>query len=551
MSLIINKINGGGVSYSKLIKPIPNSYWENNEGCCIVGTPFSPDYLGKNIAEYIYKNFSIDNIDFFQRQILGIWATFICKNGFLYCFTDYYGIYEIFYTVNKEEIIISTSMSDLLHILPDLEFNKFEFILENFIGIGRMHGKTQFKNIISLKDNSYIKINLKGNLWEIKNFEKNYIKYKYINEERALEFLKTKLLNYSYKLGKEYERIGILMTGGLDSRLIYGIFEAGKCNILNIHGIGNGTCKQDYDIVKKISNNYNVELQLLDWHYEKNLNLDNQKEVFSEIGFLNWIDAGSKIYYDELRKILSKIDFLQAGYLAECFRLREYIENKGKDYFSLFEYIDEYCLSNIDSSLVPDIPYLKNELFNLFNTILKEQGFNGDLNKIHINHFERFRWSLARIGDSQYQKMINIYIPSFPILGIPYIHECVLSLPAEIIKHGSFQIKLLEKIDPKLIKDYKIFSHRREYNIKNYRKVKDFSLRNFASSIINIAPFLSFPLHYIYQSYKGMQKNEAPVDTKNLEFLNSIFFLNSKSKKFLNKKTISLFINLYFLKKPV
>lgn len=85
-------------------------------------------------------------------------------------------------------------------------------------------------------------------------------------------------------------------------------------------------------------------------------------------------------------------------------------------------------------------------------------------------------------------------------MSIPKIHEAILSIPASIIKDGSFQIKVIKQIDETLMSKLDVFSHRRSFYIdKHNRKKRKFTIKNAADKIFDVLPVLRKPLTFLYK----------------------------------------------------
>lgn len=405
--------------FNKIIKPQHNHYFTPSGGIYIVGTPIHDKIAPLDIPKYVYESFSLKNIAKIQKELLGIWAVFVVKDDKIYCFNDYYGLYDIFYFNKDNNYVIGNALSDIIPAQSNIEFDEFPFVMENCF-TGAFPGITMFKDIFKLKGNQFIEVN--SDTFSVRQFNQEPIVTGFNSVEESISYISDGLLYYCKKISDYFGNVAMLMTGGLDSRLLFAGFNSVCANIVNIHGISNGSCKEDKEIVDDISKFYNKRLEYLDWSYEDIFSLDNQAKVFNEIGFYNWMDAGNHQYFDEIKRIAKQTNFLQAGYFCEALRLREWAENKGGQVFSIYDYIDDYYLNDTFKSLYPNIIKFREYLIFNFISLLREIGYEGDVKEIPMDLFEKFRWIMARFSDSRYTVMINLYMPSFLVMGIPKIH---------------------------------------------------------------------------------------------------------------------------------
>lgn len=115
------------IVYDKKCQHSDNYFWCEDGGAYVVGTPLVKGII--NVAEYLYRDFNEDRIEIFKREILGIWAAFIYKEGKLYCFNDYWGLYDICYNCSIDNtFIVSTSLADVYFNLPSASIDEYSFI---------------------------------------------------------------------------------------------------------------------------------------------------------------------------------------------------------------------------------------------------------------------------------------------------------------------------------------------------------------------------------------------------------------------------------------
>ncbi|HFG2026125.1 TPA: hypothetical protein ACGF6J_003638, partial [Vibrio cholerae] len=264
---------------------------------------------------------------------------------------------------------------------------------------------------------------------------------------------------------------------------------------------------------------------------ENGLNLAEQKSVFDKVGFLNRIYIGNvNILNEYYERFSSTCDFYEFGYFLESLRLREWAESKNEKLILLDEFIDKYQIpAYIDSKTIDFYDEFRSYVKAQFQGFINEQGIEVENGFISIDDFERLRWCTARHADIWMCKLVNDITYSFPIFSAPNIHECILSLSADEIKGGSFQIRLMKEICPKLLK-FPLFSHRRMYKInENFQKEQVFSFKSVADKLINKLPYVKRFAYALYRrlNYKSHRKLEISV-------VHDISELNSKDFSFIN-----------------
>lgn len=472
--------------------------WDGLGGAFIVGTPLFRDGIdGDDIAEYVYEHTSDNGISGIKNDVVGYWAALVVKDGALYVFNDYYGIYDVLYSQENGIFSIGCELSDVVRCRRTLEYDEYPFVMENF-QMGAFPGLTSFKGINKVKPNTYLKIE-GGNLFENEIIRKQ-ISYKFSNVNKAIEDVTALIKSYAERISRRYSPMSIGMTGGLDSRLVFAAFKAVDAKISFMHGIHSGGRSEDGAIVKELSKAYQIPLEIVDWEQPKSFCLEDQEDVFEEVGFSNYIAVGCKKHFEQFYDEATHFPFKQSGYFCEAIRLREWAEKKGKT-FSLQDYVDNYFIDKTLRNAYVNYDSYRDYLMKGFVNQLREMGYEGELNRIPIDLFERFRWNMSRFHDSRSVVCDNMNHYHFSLLAVPYIHEAILSLPADVIKNGSFQIKVIEKLDPNLLK-FDVFSHRRAFYIKNYKKRHKLTMKNIADVVLEKTPALKKILVNTYQRIK-------------------------------------------------
>lgn len=494
----IESVGLSAAVFDKMSQHNGESFVTKNGGGYFVGTPIVAPYINcKNAAKYLYENIREDNISVLRRDIAGFWAALVLKDGKLYILNDYYGIYDVCYTVSGNAYYVGNQLSDVARSKGILELDEFPFIMENFQN-GAFPGFTSFKDIFKLTSDNYIVI--EHGVLSVKDCVQAPIDCNYVGVKSALEDISALIKEYASAISNKYGKIAIGMTGGLDSRLLFGAFTSVGADVTCFHGVSSDTCREDKAIVEEICASYGMPLELFDWNQPKSFNLLEQEDVWEEIGFNNFIALGCKSHLEQFKEAGKRFPFYQSGYFCEALRLRDWACTRGKA-FSLIDYVDNYYIEKNLKKSYDNYEDYRNYLIKGFKKQLKTMGYSGDAQQIPIDFFERFRWILSRFHDSRSTFNMNMYQYTFSLMSVPFIHDYILCLPAKIIKGGSFQIRLLDELDHKLLK-FNVFSHRRAYHIKGYKKIPDFTKKNVVDYVFLNLPIIKTAIVKVYQRWK-------------------------------------------------
>ena len=358
-----------------------------------------------------------------------------------------------------------------------------------------------FKEIKRLKREQYLEITECG--LNLKGLSDYRYKYAFQNKQQTIQDIVSYAKKLSVKIAARFGKTAVAMTGGFDSRLVFGILNSAPNNdITLVHGVSSGTEKEDMEIAQNIAKHYHKDFILEDWNNRKGFNLNDQFNIFRIVDYYNYVGLGSKRCYSEYERIGKGYTFYQAGYFCEALRLREWAEQKKSSTFSLTDYVDNYYINKSLKECYANYDEYRNYLVEKYREQLKEIGFTGDENRIPMDYFERFRWIMSRYCDSRSVMMLNSFQFTFPIMSTPFIHEIVLSLPTDVIKGGGFQIELVSAMNKELVELFGLHSHRRLYRIKNNKKIPLLIMKNVADYCFTLLPFIKPMMFAVYRKFK-------------------------------------------------
>lgn len=496
-----------------------NVYHRNKEEyIAVTGTLLYKGEKGVEALKLIWEDFDGDVIKF-KKECLGVYSLIIRKGTRNYLFGDYYGIYDICYYQNSSVFFVTNSLSTLATV-NGLQKIDSDMLMAELIGCGHFDSSnTIFSNVLRLRGNEYVEISCeKLKIVEIPDVE-YMIKYNYESEEKAIKDILQLLTQALPGIKNNFNNVAVNLTGGLDSRCTLAALHKVGCDIQLLYGEGKKggllTCREDKKVVQNIADKFNLPLYFMNWE-ESTISdkeyLEQRRYFFKKYGFVNIYDANENIRSEYEDKIRPYPEFMDFGYLVEGFRLRTWAENLNADYFTLDSYINDYLFGKLNIEPIGwDIALLKSMLKKDIQVWLKRLEIPIENGRISMDYFERLRWVAGRFVGSRMAFFVNEFTYSFPIYGIPQIHTIILSLPAQVIRGSSFQIKFLKAINPEFINDLMLFSHRRLYRItKSGKKTKVLTFKNIADIVLLKIPIVALPLksvyrHFFYKSYRGWE----------------------------------------------
>ncbi len=220
----------------------------------IYGYPFSPD-AGKWIsADDILSNHSEYKMDYIHK-IDGVYSILVVDktNKTIWMITDRYGIYTLFYYIDKEFLIISDSIGEILPHVKDARSNELSIMEYMYFGF-KLGSKTHIEGVKQFEGASKYTIGPELSMdrevyWYLIEKSKPH---KMTKEEYRESF------NRHIKTAFELEKnIVIPLSGGLDTRTILSSSIAQNLNFeCYTYGLENSP---DVKIAKKICKHLNIK----------------------------------------------------------------------------------------------------------------------------------------------------------------------------------------------------------------------------------------------------------------------------------------------------
>lgn len=405
-----------------------NDYIFIIEGIILNKEELVEKYKEKNFIKLIinlYKN----KEKYFFREFRGSYSgIFIDKKKEIhYIFTDHIGDRKLYYYIQNNKIIVSSTMN---YLINTLKFNKLDFKLNRlgvytFLTYGNMlENYTLIDEINRLIAGQVIEIN--KNKIEVKYYHK--ITKKNLKEKTEeeiidrIDFLFNKALKRQVEKNKKYNYLNLApLSAGYDSRMTNFVLKKYSSNIINITYSENGY--YDEKIPKKISSDLKNH-----WIF-KSLNNGVSYNYFEKVQ-----DISEGFIYSsalcQLVDVYEKLNLAQVG-----------IIHTG---------IFGECLAGVECDL-EKLPYrsikVKNKFESLYEKIKKENYGDKEIENYYNGSFICEHYGTPKF----FQNLTESFSPFY---DIDFIEYCI-SIPNEIRREHNIYEKWILKKYP-LAAKYKI-----------------------------------------------------------------------------------------------
>ena len=484
-------------------------YQNEGEFIFIYGTAFYKGEKIENNLEEIFFALKYNKLCYEEiiKEIEGNYFLLILINNKYFFWTDRYGVLKIYFYYNEDTLIISSLIYNIFKANPEFSINAFNLIEQGFQLV--CLDNTTFLDKVFRMNIETLYIYTPKNLVakKIKYSELDYSTYLF---EKKIDILVEKLISKAKYVQENYKSIALNMTGGLDSRVILAIYLSIGIKPTLLYGKGNSfitnTHNEDLEIVKKIAQKYNLELEIMDWSIEEENLEKDWDNLLCQYGELYIKYGGNRKIFDFYRN--SNFDFVEFGNYGEMFRNIPKLEKLPskltvEEAFSLYKFIDYETIG--DHKLE-----IKKRLLKKMNLIL---GDDFPIDKVKYNKFD-FYYSC--MTDSSMINLVNYLEISCANLYTFCLDESK-EFTYEEKKDKRIFVEILKRIDINLLTEIEIFSgEKRIKYVKNKFVYSNFLERS----------------KFIYKLYQVMKKY---INKDFLMKINKILLKSSKSCKEMEK----------------
>jgi len=451
----------------------------------------------------IFRKKGLEFLDEIQTGIFNI-VIFNQIEKKIIIINDRFGLYPLFYYQNNNELIFSPEIKAILKCEKSNNFEINYEAISEFFYFGFLTGeKTYFKKIKLLTPASILEYDIEKNKFKIKKYWKptyNENQNDNLSEKEIVNRLFIALKKSVNKSNKLKSKIGQTLSGGLDSRTIYALFEK-KINTYTYGFPWSSDVRYTKELLK-IKNNGKNYIWTFKSDILKKTSIENNiiTENLAGIGNSYIIDLGKRI-----RK--NNEDIILDGYLGDVlfggtyFKSNKNILNKIIDNVTEYKQIpmqnenkiiekiynnhvsiqEEFLANNLSESFFKKIR-------NKSKSTLQKEINNEKFEFNHIKYVENF-YDIFKINNSRGRRFIKV--------GGIVLNNFVETI-YPFFDYEVFDVYL--KIKPNLRYNHKIY-----YSL--YKEhFKEFS--NIPSTVSKLSAKTPIFFHFIYKQISIILKEK-------------------------------------------
>ncbi len=452
--------------------PVQNyKSFPNGDFVACAGTLIYKGRIGENALEQLYDDFSGD-VEGVRQNALGNYMIAIKQGSTVFVFVDKYEVLKAYYYTKPGIWVIANSLRAVAvaaHSVGAARINELALVEKAFTGAILGSSDTLFRHIRKMLGYEYLQIDLRDSTIQVIPIP--YSRRHWHVSDRTIDQLAeefaSSLRDVMGKIAEAFSDIRVMSTGGVDNRLLLaGLLSVGARPGL-IHGVGDSTLasttNEDLEICKAYAARFGLDLHVMNWRSEKEEFAKHWDRLFRAYGFYGMLYGGSRSFFREFDgAIPGNPDCILPGYFGETIRCRDWLERYKDSSFTIDWLLDRKLdgaglRGTLGARYTELREYMRQQLLQHGDRI----GLERDGERYPVQAFYILYDSLhRRDADVITSNAINFFCCSLVALSSYNLHELSFDLPLEYRKDDRFILKVIEKLDSRLL-DIPFYSHGR------------------------------------------------------------------------------------------
>lgn len=524
---------GSIATFGKLKVPTTNVHSGNSGFAVGIGTYVYEGKIDSDALRCIYEAFSGD-VRALQKVLIGSYAIAIWKNNKLVVFVDSNGTQDLYYTLDKYNVSICSSLFHLGKVHRPISLNSEAMVQQLFQSC--IVGDATILDGISRLDGNHA-ISWHEGIWSM-----DFLPPLDMSIERDRSLSSAAACKFS-SIRDTFVTPAVAMTGGQDSRLALSLLLGAGIRPRLIYWRGNSistnTKEQDYECTCQLASKYDLDVEVWDAcdsskeHYAKALG------VFGEYAHL--YGYNENLIHSFFN---TSVDFITFGYFGEMFRNTEDIQAYNKESFTVAELFDDLYLRGSYKDIYPEFTAYRAHILDSMTAICENLGIDSsNLTKSDFQHLntEMYR----KRADIHMTNYANQFMYSFLVLGDRMMTDSMNLMGFDDRAGSKPMIEAIHNLTPELL-EVPFFSHIRKmkYDAQSHALTEENQVKTRIKQYLQkekksawYYPFARRIYHLLNHDKKSLTElnQDSPAREKYLALLESADVLQPIDRKRLNQ----------------
>ena len=524
---------GSIATFGKLKVPTTNVHSGNSGFAVGIGTYIYEGKIDSDALRCIYEAFSGD-VRALQKVLIGSYAIAIWKNNKLVVFVDSNGTQDLYYTLDKYNVSICSSLFHLGKVHRPISLNSEAMVQQLFQSC--IVGDATILDGISRLDGNHA-ISWHEGIWSM-----DFLPPLDMSIEKGRSLSSAAACKFS-SIRDTFVTPAVAMTGGQDSRLALSLLLGAGIRPRLIYWRGNSistnTKEQDYECTCQLASKYDLDVEVWDAcdssreHYAKALG------VFGEYAHL--YGYNENLIHSFFN---TSVDFITFGYFGEMFRNTEDIQAYDKESFTVAELFDDLYLRGSYKDIYPEFTAYRAHILDSMTAICENLGIDSsNLTKSDFQHLntEMYR----KRADIHMTNYANQFMYSFLVLGDRMMTDSMNLMGFDDRVGSKPMIEAIHNLTPELL-EVPFFSHIRKmkYDAQSHALNEESQVKTRIKQYLQkekksawYYPFARRIYHLLNHDKKSLTElnRDSPAREKYLALLESADVLQPIDRKRLNQ----------------
>lgn len=448
-----------GQAYFKRVVATPNVAKCGDENwICSAGTIIYNGRLGEAALRDCYLDFVTAGISAVQSKAIGHYAIAIRENNQVTIFTDPQGSLSLYYCDTGSFWFASNSLDVCASALSQRKIDSTK-LLVNVLQSSLQGEGTFYSNVKRLFGTQLIRIDLGSGALRVEHIHSSAsaLSWNSPSMQDSIDQYKQEVRSIFGEL-TAVGSIGLLGTGGIDSRTVLAALLDQKANLQLMYGVGNSRLTDydagDLDIAKALAKLYNFPFLQLDWSGNQPHSEETLQELFRSYGFNYEIHGAPESFLRAFNGGISPYPKLFLGgrgpalsnskpweLSQACFPFDDLIAD-GMRFTggSVEKSRCIVCKAAYRSVIATDV-----------RTSLRCAEMDYPENGASLEAFVKAKLFLYIRADSRFLNFANEFGHYIEPFLMKKLHDPLLSVPLKYRVKDEFQIRLIHSLEPSLI----------------------------------------------------------------------------------------------------
>jgi len=515
--------------YQKRTVPVSN-FIECGDGdwVCSAGTIVHDGDVGSEVLRYCRESILKKGVQRLRSKLLGHYAVAIKHGNRVTVFTDPQGALTLYYVeMNSSNWFMSNSLHTCASVLSEPVVDRTALIAAAFqasnpgketfyAGVKRLFGTQVITIDTNQQEFEVRRLPSENKTWPSYSFGETINRYK-------------KEVQYVFGQLSGVGSVGLMATGGLDSRMVLSALLDQQNEPLLLYGIGNSsltnTQNTDLEIVRQVAEGLDLNLYEMDWSGKQPYSTTELERLFQKYGFKFEVYGASNSFLQELEGEISPFpDLILGGYSPALTNMKLWELNSQTFTGSILR--THYTSDCIRNRFFRCKEEYKRYIKRAVDDALRYSGVLKKQNAFSLSEFVQARLFLYLRIESRFLNLANEFSPYVAPFLLKRLYDPLLSMPFEYRHKDKLQANLIHDMFPALL-DYPLFSglrkaivdERLEVSFVKSRNEKSVRRDNWVLSLVGglLPSPVKKPLRKLHQLYLHTRRKWRAENTKRLD----------------------------------